>query len=203
MSDETLGTNGRDPTANTRALIGDAVQRLDDLAKAETRRVNELMAAETRRVNEQADLRALYDSRLDVAETNRLNALRAGDENSRAIDREKAAAQASVLATAVTTTADTLRALVASKADDQAKQLDQRIGPILDKLTALEQAQFTGVGERRATDPLQTQLAEDVRALLRSREKSEGRAGISVPMLAMIATFVGGLVVFLIERSLK
>lgn len=217
MSDESNGrsvdSSGRtaiDPSKNVDSAIDAAIKRVDDLRDLAHKRQDDLRMADEKFVDEKfkhvefvALLRAEYDIRLDIAETNRLNALRAGDESTRVVDREKAATQAALLATAVSTTADTLRALVASKADDAAKDLNQRLNPIIEKIASLERAQFTGIGERRAMDPAQAEMAADVKALLRAKEQSTGRAMISTPMLATIATLGGGVVVFIIERMFK
>lgn len=191
MSDEAKGRNGGDPTVNVREMFADAVARLDDMRNAEVRRINDLAEAETRRVNEQMALRDKYEDKLALAESKRIDAIRAVDEQSRTVDREKAATQATLLATAVTTTAETLRALVAQKADDQARNLDQRIGPIVDKLTSLEQAQFTGVGERRVTDPALAEMMADVRALRMSRVGDTGKTEGATDLWKIIASVVG------------
>lgn len=211
MSDEkqiqTADYNGydrrQDPTRNTREMVQDAVDRIDDLAAVQAKSVKDLADAETRRVDQLAALRDRYEEKLAIAEAGRLDANRTMDENSRVVDREKAATVATLLATDVKATAETARLLVAQTAEGAAKNLAQQLDPIREKLASLEQAQFAGVGERRATDPAQLQMAEDVRALLRSREKSEGRAGISVPMLMLISGAVVGVVVFIIEQAMR
>jgi hypothetical protein len=97
------------------------------------------------------------------------------DVGAAAVDREKATAQASVLAAQVVTSAETLRTLVASTAQTQAQQQSQLFSPILDRLALLEKSQY----------------------------EIRGRSGLSAPLLVMMATFAGGLVVFLIQQFIK
>lgn len=134
-----------------------------------------LREAETRRVNDMTTLRDKFQDKLDVAEAKRIDAIRVVDVNAVTVANDKATAQAAVLARQVTESAETLRKLVESTASTAAAQLVQLISPITERLGKLEQYQFKG----------------------------EGRAGISTPMLAMIATFVGGLIVFLIQRAMQ
>jgi hypothetical protein len=208
MSDEkqvnTNGSNGKqDPSRNTREMVQDAVDRINDLATVQRQSVRDLANAETRRVDQLTALRDKYEEKLAVAEAGRLNANRTMDESARAVDRDKAATQATLLAADVKSTAETARLLVAQTRDEATKNLAQQLDPIRDKLAALEQAQFQGAGERRASDPAQLQMAEDVRALLRTKERVEGRAMLSTPMLMLLSGALIGFLVFLAERVVQ
>src|ERR1035437_5398164 len=128
------GPNGQvDPTANVLALGEAAVQRINDLQDAATlrieslreldnKRIDDLRIAEARRLDEQAALRELYHDKLSLAESKRIDAIRAVDVNNVSVASERAAAQATVLANQVTISADALRALVASTATTMAAQ---------------------------------------------------------------------------------
>jgi hypothetical protein len=137
-------------------------------------RQDDLRDAETRRVNELICLRDKFQDKLDVAEAKRIDAIRAVDVNAVTVANDKSIAQAAVLARQVTESAETLRKLVESTASTAAAQLVQLITPITERLGKLEQYQFKG----------------------------EGRAGISTPLVATLATLVGGMAVFLIERAM-
>jgi 3-oxoacyl-ACP reductase-like protein len=152
-----------DPTENVKNILFEAVKRIDDLREAETRRINERLNTEVTHARE-----------LSVAEAKRIDAIRIVDVNAVAVANERAIAQASVLASQVASSAETLRALVAATAATVAQQLSQLSAQLSDRLSSLERAQY----------------------------ESKGKSGISTPIIAIIATFVGGIVVYLIEHAL-
>lgn len=142
-----------DPTANVIALMAAAVQRQDDLRRAEAQRINELRIvghdtntalahAESRRVDEQMALRSAYDEKLRDAEAKRIDAIRAVDVAAVAIQNERAVQQAAVLANQVSASKDALQALVASTADQLAKNLATSLSQILERLSSLEKSQY-------------------------------------------------------------
>jgi hypothetical protein len=141
-------TNGTsDPTGNVRAMVGDAVDRLDELREAETRRVNEMTA-----------LRDKFQDKLDAAEAKRIDAIRAVDVAAVTVANDKATAQAAVLARQVTESRDTLQALVASTAAATATQLTNLLSPITERLTSLEKNQYTGEGKETKSLDMRTVL---------------------------------------------
>lgn len=133
--------NPIDPTKNVLQLVEAAVKRADDLAAAEARRVNEIM-----------DLRAEYTEKLSLAESKRIDAIRAVDVNAVAIASERAAAQAAVLQNQVNASAEALRSLVATTAAAIAQQLSQLTSQFNDRIAALEKSQYeirgTGAGRK-------------------------------------------------------
>lgn len=182
---------GKDPTENVRELMGAAVQRLDDLRNAEIRRLKDVM-----------DLTSNYSEKLVAAEAKRIDAIRAVDVNAVAVASERAAQQALVLANQVSASAETLRLLVASTATQLAAQLAQTTAQLTERTASLEKAQYEGVGNRRVTDPQLTELMQQVRDLNSSRSRVEGRTGVSAPLMMMMASLVGGLIVYLIQKGL-
>src|ERR1017187_8731470 len=94
--------NGPDPTINVRELFELTNDRIDGL-----------MNAEHIRLNEQMTLRAEHTAQLTLAEAKRIDAIRAVDVGAVSVANERANAQAAVLASQVSTSAETLRALVA------------------------------------------------------------------------------------------
>ena len=145
------------------------------LVESAAERVDELHRAETRRIDEQMVLHFDYIAQLREAETSRINAIRAVDVAAVAIASEKAAAQAVVLASQVSASAETLRNLVSAQALTVATQIQQVSQQMTDRIALLEKSQY----------------------------ENQGRSGISTPLLVMISTFVGGIIVFALETLFK
>lgn len=131
-----------DPTANVRELLHLSSDRADQLRLAESVRVNQLMEAEQKRVDGQILLRAEYEAKLAVGEQRRIDAIRSVDVNAVGVASERAAAQAAVLATQVSASAETLRALVATTANSQAQQLSILTNQITERIAILERNQY-------------------------------------------------------------
>ena len=136
----------RDPTDNVLSLVGLTVHRLDDLRAAETRRVDGVLSSETKRMSELMTLRAEHADQLNLAEAKRIDAIRAVDVAAVGVANERATAQAQVLANQVALSAETLRALVASTAAQQAQQLSQLTSQLTDRLASLEKSQYEKQG---------------------------------------------------------
>lgn len=144
----------KDPTENVHDAINREVRRLNDLYSAESRRLDEAMIAERRRIDEQLALRAHYDLQLSLAESKRIDAIRAVDVNAVSIANEKATVQATVLANQVSTSAETLRALVAATAQAVAQQLTQLSAQFTDRLSVLEKTQYERQGRGTGMEKL-------------------------------------------------
>lgn len=142
-----------DPTQNVLQLVEAAGKRQDDLRDAESRHIRELMK-----------MTGDYEDKLATAEANRINAIRAVDVAAVAVAAERAAQQAGVLANQVSTSAETLRTLVASTSTALAEQLTQIITPITARIAVLERAQYEGAGKAGVTDPQMAQLVSEMRA---------------------------------------
>ena len=155
--------------------LSDPTLNVKSLLKATVERLDDLRYAETKRVDEQMNLRAEYAVQLNVAEAKRIDAIRAVDVNAVAVANERATAQAAVLAQQVAASAEALRALVAATAATAAQQLSQLTTQLTDRLTSLEKSQY----------------------------ENSGRQGIGSPLLYGVIAIVGGLIIFLIERSVK
>jgi hypothetical protein len=155
-----------DPTENVIALfeankksserdLASAVLRLDDLAKAESKRTDDLMAQ-----------RDSFHERLSVAESRRVDALRAGDVSAGSMANERAAAQAVLLANQVSQSAETLRTLVASTAQAVALQMKTLQDTLADRIAALEKARWESAGKSALSTPLMMMLAAGGGALV-------------------------------------
>ncbi len=136
------GRDLRDPTANVHELVVLAVQRLDDLRIAEAHRVNQALAGAAE-LNRMA---AEYEEKLRVAEAKRIDANRAADMQAVTVANERTIVQAATLASQVQASAETLRALVATTADNAAKHLSSLTEEITNRLSALEKAQYESKG---------------------------------------------------------
>lgn len=194
-----------DPSANVKDLVREVIIRMDALRESERRREDSLREAERRlaeseirAVREIMQLRAEHIKELQLAESERINAIRAVDVNAVAIANERANAQAQVLANQVQSSAETLRSLVATTAASQKQQYDQTTSQLSDRLTALEKLQYEGKGLSGTIPP---SVVEQLAQLQESRYRTEGRSGLSAPLLMLIAGAVSGLVVFLIQQA--
>lgn len=169
-----------DPTANVLKLVEAATQRLDDLRTAEMRRLEDLWLAETKRLDQVAELRAKHAEQLTVAESKRIDAIRAVDVAAVATASERATGAASVLANQVAASAETLRTLVASTADSARQQQATFSTQIGERLALLERAQYKGEGRSVVTDPVMSDLINEVRNLKLASERGAGKtAGVN------------------------
>ena len=164
-----------DPTENVIALVKAETKRIDDLREAEAKRVDALRLAESQRVNEVMQLRADHNKELIEKESKRMDAIRAVDVAAVAVANDKSVASAALLANAVQTTAETLRSLVAATATQ-----------VAESLTRLSEA-----------------LTERIAKLEVSQSKSEGRQGLSTPIIIALSTVAGGMLGYLIQQLFK
>ena len=125
-----------DPTENVTALVKAGLERQDELRKQESVHIHELL-----------DLRAAYDAQLRVAESRRIDAIRAVDVAAVAQAAQVSATQATILATQVSASAETLRTTVAASALSSANALSAALGPMQTSIDALRQAQYQQQGQ--------------------------------------------------------
>lgn len=204
-----------DPSENVKALSEAANKRQDDLREASERlvaarltgleeltllravHVQEIAAAESQRVNEQLSLRASYEERLAQAEAKRIDAIRAVDVNAVSVASQRAADQATVLATQVQQSAEALRTLVASTAATNAQAQQQANAGLSTRITTLEQVQYEGKGKQAFQDPAIAQVLAEVKSLREGNAQGTGRSeGISAVWVAIasVITLIIGIV---------
>jgi hypothetical protein len=118
-----------------------------DNTNGSTKRLDEKIDAVAARLEDQMRLRADYAIQLSVAETKRIDAIRAVDVQAVAVANERASAQALVLAAQVSSSAETLRTLVAATAQTVAQQLAAVSAGINDRISALEKSQYENSGK--------------------------------------------------------
>jgi ElaB/YqjD/DUF883 family membrane-anchored ribosome-binding protein len=127
-----------DPTANVIAMLDAAVQRQDDLRAAESRHVREIN-----------DLRASFQTALQKAETDRINAIRAVDVGQVQRAAEVQADAASALASTVVNSAEAMRTQVAAAATAAATSLAAALVPIQEAIADLRRAQYEQQGQKQ------------------------------------------------------
>lgn len=167
-----------DPTKNVISLVEAEKQRADDLRSAD-RMLSTASISHIRELinlqSEIAKLRVYYDERLVNAEAKRIDAIRAVDVNAVSVASQRASDQATVLAAQVATSAEALRALVATTATTVASSQQQLATTLSTRLTTLEQAQYEGKGKQSYADPAMRDLVEEMRSLRESRATAHGK----------------------------
>ena len=200
----------RDPTDNVMMLVEMATRRLDDLRasdlagmkalqEAHYNRLEALQEASSKRLDDQLQLHIDHIMDRMNYETKRIDAIRVVDVGAVAVASEKATQQAGVLASQVTASAETLRTLVATTAATTQQQQQQTTTQLIDRLMAVEKFQY----ESKGSSGIPTQVLERLNDLERTGNIQKGRSGLSSSFLAAIATFVGGLIVFMIQRNIN
>ncbi len=158
-----------DPTANVIQLVINAVNRLDDLRKSDTKRLEDLQVSELRHISEIMKLRAEYQEKLAVAESKRIDAIRAVDVGAVAIASERASRQADVLAT----------------------QISQSTEQLIERVAALEKSSYVGSGKQAVADPMMVELLAEVRRLRRSRDTDTGQQEGKTAMWSYVTAAIG------------
>jgi len=167
-----------DPTKNV--LADERDKRLDSRFVEEQKHVREILG-----------LTREYEDKLKIAEAKRIDSIRVVDVQAVQTANDKATQQAQVLATQLTTSAETLRALVASQAQATAAQLTQIITPITDRLALLEKNQYQGAGKESVTDPLMNQLLAEMKATRDTIGEGTGRSQGASSTIAYIVMALG------------
>lgn len=134
---DSQGRQVLDPTKNVLDLVDAAIKRQDDLREQEAKHSREIDA-----------LRADYENKLRLAETARIDAIRAVDVGAVSRAAEVSATQAATLAAQVATSAETLRVSVQTAATAAGTALAAALGPIIKDIADLRRVQYEQVGQR-------------------------------------------------------
>jgi uncharacterized protein YqiB (DUF1249 family) len=177
-----------DPTANVLSLVATETKRSDDLRTAESRRVDEIMS-----------IHAMYAEKLSVAEAKRIDAIRTVDVNAVSIASDRAAQQAVVLATQVTQSAETLRALVATTAGQVASNLSTMSEQLSNRISALEKSQY----EKTGLGGVPSKILDRIDMLENTLSETKGRTGMSDKWQTAVGGIVGAVVTFVIIELMK
>lgn len=196
-----------DPTANVLALVEAQAKSAEALRAADIR-FNEMQHAYLKDIG---DLRARHAEALTIAESKRIDAIRAVDVGAVATAAERAGQQATVLANQVGTSAETLRTLVASTATTMANAAAQFQTQVTERLALLERSQYKGEGRSGIAEPQTERLALLVEKLVTAQAagsgKTEGASNMwgyvvgGVGFLVMVLSGVAGIITFIVSKS--
>lgn len=182
-----------DPTKNVLDLVEASIRRQDDLRTAAEKlfqaktdaaerldhlryeRAQDAARALADKLESEAKLRSDYDQKLREAESKRIDAIRLVDVNAVSEDRRRTGEQAVALATQVSQSADTVRALVASTKTSTDLSVSQVTQALSQRITTLEQAGYQQAGKQTISDPALLALNAKVDALVNSRADIVGR----------------------------
>jgi len=197
-----------------RDLFEAKVKAISDLNEHRSASDRELLKAATDRLDSEAKLRAEFAEKINATEKDRVNAIRTVDTGAVAIANERATATASnlakqvqdtalVLSAQVTKSADDLRTLVKTTADEQSRNLQQQFAgiqtqftSISSRLTALEQAGAEGIGRQKFQDPALTALVAEVQKISRAQTDATGAGRGSGEIIAILGAAFMGLMLF-------
>lgn len=174
--------NGKDPTLNVRELLETAVASLKDLFQAEIRRVDERHETLTIQMQERM-----------IAEAKRLDAIREVDATAIRVANDKTIETAATLAGTVSTSAETLRALVAANADTVATNMRQQGEQLAARI---EEGQKN---QDRRDDAIIGRLS----VVEKVQNETMGKSSLSTPLLMMIAGVIAGVIVFIVEQLIR
>ena len=160
-------------TAEEATTVARLAKQIDELTNNMV--TKDLLRAEIGRIDMALGANVEYTKLASVAEARRLDSIREVDATAVKVANERAVEQASVLAAQVSSSAETLRGLVATTASAVAASLNQVSTELTKRIAELERKQF----------------------------EAQGRSGLSSPLLMLIASFAGGLLVYLVQILLK
>lgn len=173
-----------DPSQNVQDLNEASGRRQDDLREA----TNRLYDARIAHIEDMMILRADYQARLEVAESKRIDAIRAVDVNAVAVERQRSSDQASVLATQVQQSAEALRSLVATTQASVAQAQQQIANTLSARITTLEQAQYEGKGKQLVADPMMEKMVNRMDSVLEKMAVGSGQGeGLNMGWKILIA----------------
>ena len=131
-----------------------------------TKRLDEKIENLAERIDAELKLRADYAIQLSIAEAKRIDAIRAVDVQAVAVASDRAAAQALVLAAQVSSSAETLRTLVAATAQTVAQQLASVSSGINDRISALEKSTYENSGKTTGSKDVWGYIVAGIMAII-------------------------------------
>jgi hypothetical protein len=160
-----------DPTSNVLSLVKAAVERLDDLRDTTNKRLD----AEIGHVKELSDLRAAHAAEIRALEAERLEKTRDIDVLARTVESNRTSEAITALAATTASNAENIRNTVTTTADALAKQTNNTVVAITDRIAALEKSRYEEQGRSMVADPQLAELILQVRALLTNQSKATGK----------------------------
>jgi len=165
-----------DPTENVKALAESNAVHQDKIREI-TQQLNESKIAHQKELGEQ---REHFHDKLSQKESARLDSIRQVDRE----DVNKMSATAS-------TTAEALRAQVATTAQTLAASLSNAMGEVNKRLSAVELAQSEGKGKQQVVDPALTEAFREVRALAIRSNTAQGSGEGATKMWGYVVAAIG------------
>jgi len=176
-----------DPTENVKALAESAAVHQDKIHSI-TQQLNEARISHQK---ETGELRERFQTLLRDAESARLNSIRQVDrEDVSKMTAQFLSALATISSTA-NTTAETLRAQVATTAQTQATSLANSMGEVNKRLSAVELAQSEGKGKQQVVDPALTEALREVRSLSIRSNTAQGSGEGATKMWGYVVAAIG------------
>jgi hypothetical protein len=183
-----------DPTENVRELTEASNRRQDDLRIYSERLtaalldgLDRLVQLQSQHFREITSVHSEHDRQIHRAEQDRLNSRREIDVNARVTEAGRNLSAIQTLAASQARDTETLRATVASTAEALARQTQQQVGAIIDRIAQLEKASYTGMGKEAVVDPQMERLSGLVERLATSQASSAGKgAGINAAWVGVV-----------------
>lgn len=192
-----------DPSANVLALVKAAIRRQDDLrfyserlSDARLAGMEALAALQASHFRDVTMIHSQHDREIHHAESERLNSIREIDVNARVTEAARNLSAIQTLAASQARDTETLRATVASTAEALARQTQQQVGAIIDRIAQLEKASYTGMGKEAVVDPQMERLANLVEGLAHAQSTGAGKGvGLNAAWVYLggAVALVGGL----------
>jgi hypothetical protein len=143
--------------------------------KMSLKRLEDLRIAECRRIDEKMEMSNVFLEKMQASEAARLDAIRSVDMNAVTVANEKTVAQAAVLATQLVETTNSLRNLITESLEKQSKMIEATNTITNEKIDKLDKVQ-TSTG---------------------------GKSSVTMPLLMLVSSLMGGLVMFIIQNLMK
>jgi hypothetical protein len=168
------GMPARDPTENVLDLVHAANRRQDDLRTAESSHLREM-----------SKMRADHATEMRLAESLRLDAIRAVDVQAVQQAAAVSATQATTLATQVGVSAEAMRVQVAATATASAIALGAALDPIQKDVAELRKVQYEQAGQK-------AQITETKTETQVSKNNTGMWIGIAIAVIALLCSVVLG-----------
>ena len=156
---------------------------------------NERFASEIKRIDDAATTYAANIKDATEKETKRVDSNREVDGKAVTIATDRASDAASVLAKALSETAETMRKNTDAIATTLALQLQQFNTQFVERFMAIEKLQNENIGRAAVSDA----LPDRIKVLEDAKNVGEGRSGMSTPLLMLLSSLAGGIVIFVVQ----
>lgn len=156
---------------------------------------NERFASEIKRIDDAATTYAANIKDATEKETKRVDSNREVDGKAVTIATDRASDAASVLAKALSETAETMRKNTDAIATTLALQLQQFNTQFVERFMTIEKIQNENIGRAALSDT----LPDRIKVLEDAKNVGEGRSGMSTPLLMLLSSLGGGVLIYIIQ----